>query len=225
MKGSVVRTLILSDWNRHRFFILLSIVGGIFAVGLVEIGGELPAVLGSTWFFVSLVVLGSMLPVSNVINERKKQTLAFLMSLPISVAQYTTAKIVSTMGMFLLPWLSLVVAGVSLIASRQGLPDGMIPALLILAGFTLVGFCVIAGVAMATESEAWTIVATIALNSSYGFWWYVLIRNGALRTDFASAVPVWSPTVVTILLGEATAIAVILALMFYLQSRKRDFVY
>jgi hypothetical protein len=40
--------------------------------------------------------------------------------------------------------------------------------LLVLAGFTFVGFCVIAGVALVSESEGWTIAATIALNSSYG---------------------------------------------------------
>src|SRR6185369_8977510 len=122
MKDSVVRALILSDWNRHRFFILLSIFGGILAVALVQLGGELLTVLGSTWFFVSLIVLGSMLPVSNVINERKKQTLTFLMSLPISAGQYTTAKIASTFGMFMVPWLSLVVTAISLIVSRPDIP-------------------------------------------------------------------------------------------------------
>lgn len=224
MKGSVVRTLILSDWNRHRFFILATIFGGILAVAMVQLGGELPTVLGSTWFFVSLIVFGCMLPVSNVINERKKQTLAFLMSLPLSVGQYTTAKILSTFGMFMVPWVSLVVTGLTLIVTRPDIPDGIILVFLILAGFTLVGFTVIAGVATTTESEAWTIVATVALNSSYGFAWYVLIRNPQLRADFGSPVPVWSPTVVTILLSEVAAIAVILALTFYVQSRKRDFV-
>jgi len=224
MKGSVVRTLILSDWNRHRFFILATIFGGILAVAMVQLGGELATVLGSTWFFVSLIVLGCMLPVSNVINERKKQTLPFLMSLPISVGQYTTTKILSTFGMFMVPWLLLVVLGISLIITRPDIPDGTIVVVLILAGFTLVGFCVITGVATVSESETWTIVATIALNSSYGFAWYVLIRNGELRADFGKAAPVWSPTVLTILLSEVATIAVILALTFYAQSRKRDFV-
>jgi len=224
MKDSVVQTLILSDWNRHRFFIMLSILGGGLALGLVAWGGELPTILGSTWFFVSLIVLGCMMPVSNVINERKKQTLAFLMSLPISVAQYTLAKILSTFGMFLVPWLSLIVAGGLLIVGRQDIPDGIIPVLLILGGFTLVGFCVVAGVAIATESESWTIVATIALNSSYGFGWYVLIRNRELRAGFGNADPVWSPTVLTILLSEAAIVAVVLALTFFVQSRKRDFI-
>jgi len=224
MKGSVVQTLIRSDWSRHRFFILLSIVGGALALGLVEIGGELPTILGSTWFFVSMIVLGCMMPVSNVINERKKQTLPFLMSLPMSVAQYTVAKVLSTAAMFLVPWLSLVIAGMSLIVARHDIPDGVIPALLILAGFTLVGFCVIGGVAITTESESWTIVATIALNSSYGFGWYVLIRRPELRAGFSSAVPVWSSTVLTILMSEIAVVAVVLVLTFFIQSRKRDFV-
>lgn len=36
--------------------------------------------------------------------------------------------------------------------------------------------------------------------------------------------PVWSPAVLTILAGEAAAVALILGVTFYLQSRKREFV-
>lgn len=224
MKSGAVRTLILGDLHRHRLYILLSIASGGLALALVQIGGETATVLGSTWFFVALIVLGSMLPVSNIVNERKKQTLAFLMSLPLSVAQYTAAKVLSTVGMFLVPWVSLVAGGLSLIAGRRDIPDGMIPAILILALLTFVGFCLISGVAMVSESEGWTIAATIASNSSYGFAWYFLIRNTGVRQDLASPDPVWSPVVLTILAGEIAAIAVILGLVFFLQSRKRDFV-
>ena len=67
----------------------------------------------------ALIVLGCMLPPSNVVNERKKQILPFLMSLPISVTQYTTAKLVSTVGMFLVPWVTLVAAAVAFIMGRE----------------------------------------------------------------------------------------------------------
>jgi hypothetical protein len=224
MKRSVVHTLILSDLDRHRFFVLLSILGGVIALALVQMGSELTAVLGSTWFFVSLIVLGSMLPISNLVFERKKQTLPFLMSLPVSISQYTTAKLVSTFGLFLLPWSSLVLGGLWLIAARDGIPNGAIPALLILAGLTFVGFCGIAAVALASESEGWTTAATVALNSSYGFGWYLIIRNPTLRAGFGNPEPVWSPEVLTILLAEVAAVALMLALTFFVQSRKRDFV-
>jgi len=180
--------------------------------------------VGSIWFFISLIVLGSMLPVSNIINERKKQNLAFVMSLPVSSIQYATSKLVSTVGMFLIPWLTLVIAGVALILGRSDIPDGFIPALLLLAGMTLVGFCVIAATAVVSESEGPTIAATIVCNSTYGLGWYLVIRNPSVRQDLISPVPVWSPYMLTFLGVEFAVIAVILGAAYYLQSRKRDFV-
>ena len=224
MRGSVVQTLIWADWHRHRMHILLSLVGGALAFALIQVGGELPTILGATWFFISLIVFGSMLPNSNVINERKKQTLAFLMSLPLSATQYTTAKIVSTVGMFLVSWLTLVIAALSFIATHPFFPDGMIPAVLILALFTFVGFCVIAAVALVSESEGATIAATVATNSFYGFGWYLLVRNPVIRADMKSLAPVWSREVLTILGVEIGLLVLILGLTFYLQSRKRDFI-
>lgn len=224
MKGSVVGTLILSDWHRHRMHILLCLAGAALAFGLIQVGGELPVIFGTTWFFISLIVFGCMLPASNVINERKKQTLAFLMSLPLSATQYTMAKIVSTFGIFLVSWLALVVAALSFIAAHPFIPDGMIPPILIVATLTFVGFCLIASVALVSESEGATIAVTILSNSFYGFGWYLLIRNPVIRGDMKSAVPVWSREVLTILGGEFAVIALILALTFYLQSRKRDFI-
>jgi hypothetical protein len=210
--------------RRHRVPILASIAGGGIALALLQVGGEIPTILGATWFFVSLIVFGCMLPVSNVVNDRKKQILPFLMSLPLSITQYTTAKTVSTVAIFLVPWLTLVVAAVSFIAGRQSIPDGMIPTTIILSTFTFIGFCVIAGVALVSESEGWTIVATVACNTWYGFAWYLLVRNPAMRANMGSAEVVWSPEVLKILGGEFAAVAVILTLTFYLQSRKRDFV-
>lgn len=224
MKGSVVQALIWSDWHRHRAAILFSIVGGGLALALVQFGGEVMSILGATWFFVALIVLGCMMPVSNVVNDRKRQVLPFLMSLPLSITQYTKAKLVSTVGMFLVPWVTLVIGAVSFIAMRKDIPNGMIPILLILSMVTLVGFCVIAAVAMVSESEGWTIAATVMTNSSYGFSWYLLARNAAIREGMGAASPVWGPEVVTVLGVEAALVVGILGLTFFLQSRKRDFV-
>jgi hypothetical protein len=126
--------------------------------------------------------------------------------------------------MFLVSWLALVIAAMSFIVGRQDIPNGLIPAILILAILTFVGFCIIAGVALVTESEGWTIAATVATNSSYGFGWYLFIRNPVLRASMGNGAAVWSAPILTILAVEIAAIAVILALTIYVQSRKRDFV-
>ena len=224
MNRSVVRTLILSDWRRHGPLLVTFTVGGALAFLLLQVGGEMPAVLGATWFFMSLIVLGCVLPPFNVVNERKKQILPFLMSLPISVRQYTTAKLISTVGMFLVPWVTLVAAVLVFIMGQEKYPDGVIPSVMILSVLTFIGFCLIAAVTMVSESEGWMMVATILANSSYGFTWYLLVRNPALREGMKAAAPVWGPEVVTILAVEVTVVVVILGLTFFLQSRKKDFV-
>ncbi len=101
MTGSVVRHLILKDWRLNLPLIVLTLAAGGIALGIVQVGGETATVVGAVWFFVALIVFGCFLPSSNVVNEKKKQTLPFLMSLPISPVQYATAKLVSTVGMFL----------------------------------------------------------------------------------------------------------------------------
>ncbi|HUA01874.1 MAG TPA: ABC-2 transporter permease [Candidatus Aquilonibacter sp.] len=222
MNGSVVRQLALKDWRLHRLQVILSVAAGAAALGLFQIGREIPVVLGATWFFVTLVLLACMLPMSNVVNERKKHNLAFVMSLPISPRQYAMAKILSTFGMFLVSWAILVVAAVWLIEAR--FPHGVIPVSVVLTGLVLTGFCLMASVAIVSESEGWATAAIIVCNSSYGVIWYLIIRVPETAKEVGGAVAVWSPRVLRILATEAALVIFCLGLTFYLQSRKRDFI-
>jgi ABC-2 type transport system permease protein len=224
MINPLIQTLILKDWRLHRVHILLSMLAGGLAIGILQIPNGTAFLLGAVWFFTALIVLGSMLPVSNVVNERKKQTAVFLMSLPLSAVQYAISKMVSTLGLFLLPWAALVLAGSVFILSHREVPHGIIPLMLITFGFPLVGFCLNAGAALISESEGWTIAATIVCNSSYGLAWYFMISNPAINGALKSPVAVWSPPVLMILGGEAAVIVLILGITFYLQSKKREFV-
>lgn len=223
MRGSVVGQLILKDWRLQRTGILCSVATGIAALGLVQMKKELPLVIGGVWFFIALILLASFLPAGTILNERKKQNLAFLMSLPISPMQYSAAKIASTFGMFLVPWLALIGAALLLIAVI-GLPHGFIPILLVLGGLVLVAFALTTGTTIVGESEGWFTAATIVCNSSYGLAWYLIVRIPAVQHDMAGATVVWSPLVSKLLVAELTVVALVLGLTFFLQSRKRDFI-
>ena len=224
MMRSVAGHLILKDWRLNRLQIFLSIAGGALALTLVLWGGEAPIVVGSVWFFIALIMAGTMLPMVGIVNERKKQNLAFLMSLPISPLEYTTAKLLSTVGMFLVPWLTLVIGALLLIETRGILPHGAIPMALILAALPFLGLCIITAAALVGESEGWSIAANVVCNSSYGLVWYFLSRVPALMDNAKGPKPVWNSTALTILGSEFGFIVLILGLTFYLQSRKRDFV-
>lgn len=225
MKRQVMLHLILKDWRLNASGVLLSVFGGMVALGIVLIGGEAPFVLGAGFFFISMIFCASFLPMSNVVNERKKQTLAFMMSLPISPTEYGFAKFLSTLGMFLIPWVTLVAAALYMILIRHVLPGGSLPIALILAAVPFIGFCLITGTALAAESEGWAIAASAIVNSSYWIAWYLLASYApSLTRTWTGPIAVWNRTAINILGAEFAAILLILALTMLLQTRKHDFV-
>ncbi len=222
MSGSIVKHLVRKDLRLHRVQITLTIAAGIAALAIVARGGEVPFVIGVTWFFVAIIVLAGMLPVTAIVNEKKKQTLAFLMSLPLSSIEYTTAKLVSTLLMFLAPWLMLLICALVLLTTRG--VAGAIPMLLILAILPLIGFSLILAVALVSESEGWAIAATVVCNSSYGITWYLMSRVPSLTANWTGQVAIFSPPVLRVLAVEVGIIVLLGALTFFFQSRKRDFI-
>ena len=223
MNTLVVGQLIRKDWQLNRVLIFASIFAGILALAVVQLATEATAVVGSVWFFIALILVGCMLPIG-IVNERKKQNLAFLMSLPISSIQYTTSKLLSSTGLFLIPWLTLVLAALLSIGVRGIFPRGVIPLLLILALMPFVGFCIITAASLMGESEGWGIAANVACNSSYGLAYYFLCRVPAVMSNAASRVVVWNSTILKILGTELALIPLLLGVTYFVQSRKRDFV-
>ena len=225
MKANVMLELVLKDVRLQRRTIILTIVAGSTALAILLIGGQTPIVIGTVFFFVSMIFCACLLPMQNIVNEIKKQTLPFLMSLPVSSARYGASKLISTVGMFLTLWLILLGAGLSMILGRHILPIGAIPMGMILMGFPLIGFCLITGTALVGESEGWTTAALAVTNSSYGLAWYLLVSHApSLTQTWGGSVAVWSPTVFKILGVEFVAIVLILGVTLCLQSRKRSFI-
>ncbi|HLH41838.1 MAG TPA: ABC-2 transporter permease [Bryobacteraceae bacterium] len=224
MRGAVVRQLILKDWALYRGQLLFSIAGGAIALGVVQWRHEAPILVGIICFFSALILVGHMLPIVGIVNERKNQNLAFLMSLPVSSIQYTTAKLISTFGMFLIPWLTLLAAAVLLIETRGFVPRAFIPLFLILAFLPFIGTCLITGVALVGETEGWGLAANVFCNIVYSLAWPFLIRIPGLMPNATVPKPVWHSNVFRVLGVEVGLIVLILALTYYLQSKKRDFI-
>jgi ABC-2 type transport system permease protein len=224
MTGAVVRHLIVKDWHLYRPQILFTLLGGAIALALSQWRSEPAIMVGTVWFFVSLILVACILPLTSIVNERKKQTLAFVMSLPVSPIEYSTAKLIANLAMFLIPWLTLMCAALLLIETRGIVPRGVIPLALILAFLPLVGFCLITATALVGETEGWGIAANVVVNSSYWLVWYFLTRIPALMANANAPAPVWNATAIAVLAGEFVLALLILGVTFFLQSRKRDFV-
>jgi ABC-2 type transport system permease protein len=223
MNRSIIGHLVLKDWRLNRLLISLTLAIGLVALLVTQFGG-LARLIGIVWFFVALCVLGSMLPGSAIVNERKKQTLAFIMSLPVTSVQYSIAKMLSIWALFLVPWVTLLISALVLIVTRHVVPQGCIPVVFILGMLPLIGFSLISSTALVGESEAWLIAASIVCNSSYWLGWYLISQIPSITTNWNAPTAVWNATEVLVLGSELGLIAVIVGITLFLQSRKRDFI-
>jgi ABC-2 type transport system permease protein len=223
MNGTIIPQLILKDLRLNRTAVIVPLGGGALGIGMFMRGG-LVAVFGIITFFTAMILSASMLPTQCLLGERKHQTLAFLMSLPLSSIQYTMAKMVTALGMFLGPWLMLVIAGMWIILSRAGVPHGLLPLFLTLCVLVLAGMCVVTCVDLVSESEGIHGIAMVAVNVSYGLAWTLIATSANVRAGIESPVPVWDSTILSVLGGELAFIAVLLGLTLFLQARKKDFI-
>lgn len=223
MRGSVTKQLILKDWKLQQLPILVMILVGAGAIGIVKLGGEKAFVVGTVFFFIALILSAAM-PLNSIGGDRKNHHLAFVMSLPVTSMQYTTSKLLAALGLFAIPWLSLVLAAIFMIELRHMAPPGAIPFLLILALLPVIGFCIITGAVLVGETEGWGIAANVLTSSTYGLTYYFLTQVPALMQNLLAPAPVWNSTALRILSVEVGASILILGITYFLQSRKRDFI-
>lgn len=223
MNYRMIKRLILKDWYLQRWAILGSVLGGAVALGIVCIGGKAAFMVGLILLITALIAVGAQLGFTTMVQERKEQTLAFVMSLPISNTDYTVAKLLGTVVIFLVPWLLLVLGSFALFAVPHGIPHGLFPFTAIMATEILVNTCLIISVALVTESQGWTVGALMVGNISVNLIGYYIAHLPGIAKGMAGSSVMWSWTASVALVVELAVIALTLCLTFFLQSRKRDF--
>lgn len=171
-----------------------------------------------------MITTGVHLAVVTVVQERTEHTLPFLMTLPISPKDYTAAKILANLSIFLVPWLILT-GGAALILGTEGAGSGaMIPLATIALTYILAAYILVLTVAIVTESLGWTLCAMGATNLLLQFFLYWVSHMPSIATGMKGRGAVWDATALTLLGAELAAIVVLLGLAFTFQARKRDFI-
>lgn len=219
----MIKRLVLKDWYFQRWAIAGYLAVGALALALVAHAGEGTFFAGSILLITVLITVGIHLAMATVVEERKNQTLAFVMSLPVSPTEYTTAKILANLLIFLVPWLALLAGSLAVIAGSAVLPDGLIPFTALILVEIFASSVLILSVAVVSESQNWTIGAIVFGNLFFqGFLYFVSHLDSIAQTMKGSRI-VWSPAAATLLAGEIAAIILMVALTYWLQSRKTDF--
>lgn len=222
MNYAMVRRLILKDWYLNRWMIFASIPLGLVALAIVLTGKPAAFMLCIILLCMIIVGVGAQLAMVTTINERKEQTLAFVMSLPVSWREYTAAKILANLIIFLIPWL-LLTAGALGVLLLPGATHGLVPFTAIMAVEMLVTTCLIVVAGIITESQAWTTIGIFCSSLGINVLGYLFAHlRGISGTMWGNRVH-WTPTAWTVLCAEVLMVPLLLGLTFFIQSRKTDF--
>lgn len=219
---AIVRRLILKDWYLNRWFILAAIPLGLGALALNLTGNKLASLFSMIMLCIIVIGLGAQLGMMTTVNERKEQTLAFVMSLPLSYREYTTAKILGTLIIFVPPWL-MITAGALGVLALPGAAHGLIPYTAIMAVEMLITTCLITVAGIITESQAWAAVAITCSSLGLNGFGYLFAHLRGISTYMWGTQVHWTATSITVLLTEFALVALLLGVTFFIQSRKTDF--
>jgi ABC-2 type transport system permease protein len=218
---NMIKKLVLKDLHLTRKVIAMYMGGAILALSFINLG-EAAFYMASVLLICMLIGLGNHQIAITIIGERKEQTLPFIMSLPISPTDYAIGKLISNISIFLIPWLIILLALITVLIATD-LPNGLIPYSVIFCTFFLVNYFITWAVGMAIESEGAIIFVMVFLNCLTSPVMYVLGKTPALMNNIQGKEALWNSTSIGILAAEIALALLVLAIAFFIQSRKKTF--
>ena len=219
----VIRKLIAKELYVNRWLI----VGGAVAAAMsaaTAAFGEMAFNIGALTWLTTVIALGVMLAIYGIMNERKEQSLQFVLSLPLSVSQYVRAKLFGLLLSFLGPWLVATLAAAILVLAHPGVPDGLLPYVLALCVFMLMNFSLVLCGTLLVRSESAVSAVIILTNMLVSVYMFTIGTQAGLKDHMHGPTPVWNDTFFYVLIVELIVFVVALVLPLATAARRRDFI-
>jgi ABC-2 type transport system permease protein len=218
----ITRKLIAKELFVNRWFIAIGAAAGVASTMVATLGQTGFNVGGLAWL-TTIIAIGVMFALYGVMNERKEHTLQFVMSLPLSIADYVRAKVLGLSLCFFIVWLVSCAAAFVLVFAKQSIPDGFAPYLVLLCVFMLANFSVVLLGTLQARSEAQTSAIIVITNMGVSIFMFTVAPIAGIKEHMWVAAPVWNSTFWTVLVCELAVLVIAFTLPFFLAARRRDF--
>ncbi|HBK57653.1 MAG TPA: hypothetical protein DDZ76_15415 [Xanthomonadales bacterium] len=218
----LVRLLIIKDWQLFQTQLAAYVLAGIVALTLIGTPHAWAFYVGSLLLIVVLVAVAAFSISTSLLVERKEQTLAFVMSLPISPLDFTVAKLAGNLLTFGVPYL-LILVGTLAVILYTPLPDGLLVFAVLLFGHILLAYSLSLAVAMQVQSEGWNTFVMIASMVLINPFIMLLGQIESIATVARGSDIVWSVTALAILAGQLLGSTALIGFTAWWQGRKTAF--
>jgi ABC-2 type transport system permease protein len=202
---------------------------GYFAAGIAS--SAIGVVPHPTFAFIGFVLIltvaigsGMHLLGELLLSEGNDQTRAFILSLPVSLLDYSVAKIAVVLTTFLIPWSTMFACSIVLTAALPWGHVGAIPMLVVVFLELLAAYTVQLVTAVISESSGWTVCVMVACNVFLNVFLMKLLQVPEIEHMSKSDLLKFSPLTIEIMCIELGIIVAALAMALAVQTRKRDLV-
>jgi hypothetical protein len=218
----VIKLLVAKDWQLFRKQLAVYVLAGIVALCFLGLARPWAFYVGSLMLIIVLVSAACFSISTSLVVERKQQTLAFVMSLPVSPLDFTVAKLAGNLLTFIVPF-AVILAGTLAVVLFTPLPDGLFVYALLIFAWILFAFAVSLSIAMSVESEGWATFGMIAPMVMINPYMMALTQIPAISGRVEQDAIVWTTPAVAILATLATLAVAILAATTWHHARKPAF--
>jgi ABC-2 type transport system permease protein len=218
----LTRKLIAKELHVNRHFIVGGAIASVVSAAVSPFG-KMAFNIGMLAWLTTVIAAGVMLAIYGVMQERKEQSLQFVMSLPISVADYVRAKLFGLLLCFGVVWAVATAAALLLVLLAPSVPNGMLPYAVLLCLFLLVNFSVVLTGMLHARSEGASTAMIVVTNMGVSIYMFTVVTLPGLHLHMSGPTPVWNSTFFTVLACELLVLVAALALPLATASRRRDF--
>ncbi len=164
MINSTMKALIKKDLHQHRAYVIPAIAASIVAIIVFCTPGLPFIILGSILLLTSIMALYTFLVMTSVIAEHKEKHVNFVMTLPITSAQYSWTKFISCSVSFFC-CLSIIATIFYIAIFATGHLSGFtVCYYTAIFGLMVPAFYLLLAVALIVQKEGWTIAAFVFIN-------------------------------------------------------------
>jgi ABC-type transport system involved in multi-copper enzyme maturation permease subunit len=235
MSAGATRKLVAKDWSLLQLPLAVYTATALVAVALATAGSATRG-FGVTLAITLMIGLSFHVTMGPVLGERERRTLPFVMSLPVAPRDVAVAKLLSSYIVFLVPGtvaaLALVFLSPVNVFAAMGsdgrsllshLAGWALYFVLILGAWALC-FSVVLGAAIVSGSLGWTIAVITALMFVVGNGILQLAPHVSWLVSYVRELSRGGPALPITIGVETVGVALIVAVILWLQSRKTSFV-
>ncbi len=229
MSASIIPQLVKKDFLIMRKMLLIFSVMIVAAIAIISLlFGRVPiwafANIGFTLLIAPVCTCAMLLLMKTIVLEKQKATQIFIMSLPVTVKEFTAAKLFINLSVFSLLWLLMVVVAFYFSYGLGVLPVGTVPFIVMVFIGIFIAYLGTLSTGIIYQSYGRTILAMFFFELFTPIYLWVISYLEPIERYKYGSVSVWNSTAVGIIAVQILVAAFMLLIAINIQNRKRDFI-